>query len=445
MMFRIETARVAPGLRWAAAGLMALAVGACDTDSILEVPDPDVVSVPVFQDPTNLPGVRAGVIREFARALGGTQNNEGGQIIVSGTLADEIYHSGTFTDRQEVDARATTLVNGSNTTAFFWIQRARNHAEQAAGLFAESDQAGSDGHAEVLALAGYSYVIVGENYCSGVPFSTIPISGPQTFGQPRTTDEIFGLAEARFDAALALNPSAGLAHLIRVGRGRALLDRGQFAEAAQAVADVPTDFEHVVAYSDAVLDAYNAVWNLVNAEKRWSAAGSEGTNGLPFLTWDDPRTPANLTGPAFDNRVPHYAQMVYPGPGSDVALATGVEARLIEAEAALRSGDRGTFFAKHNEVRATAGLDALSDTGQTDDALIDLHFAERAAWMWLTSHRLGDLRRLVRQYGRSATSVFPVGPTELGEARGDHVALPVPFDETNNPNFTPSACDPTIA
>lgn len=445
MTNRKQTRRLARGPQWAALGALVLGAVACDTDSILEVPDPDVVSVPVFQDPTNLPGVRAGVIREFARALGGTQNDEGGQILASGTLADEIYHSGTFTDRQEIDARATTLTNGANTTAFFWVQRARNHAEQAAGLYAASDQAGSDGHAEVLALAGFSYVVVGENYCSGVPFSTIPISGEQEFGVPRSTDEIFGLAEARFDAALALGPSPAITHLARIGKGRALLDRGRFDEAAQAVADVPTSFEHVVAYSDAVLDAYNAVWNLVNAERRWSAAGSEGTNGLPFLTWNDPRTPTTFTGPAFDNRVGHYEQRVYPGPGTDIPLATGVEARLIEAEAALRSGDRTTFLAKHAEVRGRIGLDPLDDAGRSDEELVDLHFAERAAWMWLTSHRLGDLRRLVRQYGRSPSAVYPVGPTELGEARGNHVALPVPFDETNNPNYSTSACDPTIA
>jgi hypothetical protein len=438
-----RNARLAGGRRRAACALTLLAgLGGCNTDSLLEVPDPDVVSVPVFEDPENLQAVRAGVVREFARAMTGTQNNEGGQIIVSGTLADEIYHSGTFTDRQEVDARATTLTNNSNATAFFWIQRARNHAELAGELFAASDEAGSDSHAEVLVLAGYSYVMVGENYCSGVPFSKIPIQGAQEFGVARTTEEIFGLAVERFDAALAFGPAAELSAVAHVGRGRALLNLGRYEDAAQAVAQVPTGFQRDVAYSDAVLDAYNAVWNLVNAERRWSAAGSEGTNGLPYLTNGDPRTPTEFDGPAFDNRVSHYSQLAYAGPGSDVPLATGIEARLIEAEAALRAGDRDGFFTKHAEVRATAGLGALVDSGQSDDALVDLHFRERAYWMWLTSHRLGDLRRLVRQYGRPASSVYPVGPTELGESRGDHVALPVPFTETNNPNYDPSACDP---
>jgi hypothetical protein len=96
-------------------------------------------------------------------------------------------------------------------------------------------------------------------------------------------------------------------------------------------------------------------------------------------------------------------------------------------------------------LRATEGLSNLVDTGQTAAQLVDIHFSERAHWLWLTNHRLGDLRRLVRQYGRAATSVFPIGPTELGSPRGDHVTLRVPFSETNNTNYQPSACDPTIA
>lgn len=430
---------VAPAL------LSALALGACSTDSILEVPDPDVVAVPVFQDPANLPAVRAGVHREVARAFAGEQNGEGGQIIVSGTFADELYHSGTFASRQEIDARAASLTNGANSTAFLWLQRARNHAEQAAELFDASELSGSDGHAEMLALAGFTYVVAGENYCSGVPFSSIPVEGEATWGSPRTTEEIFELAEERFEAALALSPSEDIAQMAALGRARALLDRGRYDEAAQAVSGVPTNFVYRVNYSDGVVDTYNGVWNLVNAERRWSAAGDEGVNGLPFLSWGDPRTPTIFTGPGFDNRVGHHAQGAYQTPGSDMALATGLEARLIEAEAALQSDDRDTFFARHTALRALAGLPPLSDAGQSRSELVDLHFAERAAWMWLTSHRLGDLRRLVRHYARAPETVYPIGPTELGSIRGDQLALPVPATEANNPNYDPSACVPTSA
>jgi len=48
-----------------------------------------------------------------------------------------------------------------------------------------------------------------------------------------------------------------------------------------------------------------------------------------------------------------------------------------------------------------AELAALTDPG-TAEARVDLLFRERAFWFFLTGHRQGDLRRLIRQYGRFA-------------------------------------------
>ncbi len=90
-----------------------------------------------------------------------------------------------------------------------------------------------------------------------------------------------------------------------------------------------------------------------------------------------------------------------------VPLATGTEARLIEAEAALAAANATDYLAKLNVPRAafTGGtLAPLADPG-TKAAREDLLFRERAFWMYFTAHRVGDLRRLVRQYGRAATSV----------------------------------------
>lgn len=418
-------------------------LGACDIEELVEVPDPDVVTRDVFANPENFDAVYAGVVREFARAYGGTQNAEGGQVLFSGLLADEFYHSGTFTTRSEVDARNTTRRNDSNTEAFFWLQRARNHGEIAADLFADSDRAGNDQHAEILALVGYTYVMFGENYCSGVPFSTLPLEGDPEFGGPESTAAIFGRAIDAFEASLALNPGTELQHLADLGIARAQVNLDNHSDAASRVSGIPTEFEWNVAYSSSVTDAWNAVWQLTNAEKRWSAAGSEGGNGLPFLTTTDPRISTSFTGDGFDETIDHYAQGKYSGAGSPIPLATGIEARLIEAEAALGT-DRSDFFQIHTDLRAAFGMDPLTDSGQSQEELVDLHFQERAYWLWLTSHRLGDLRRLVRQYGRAPETVYPAGPTVRGLARGDHVALPVPFDETNNPEFESSMCDPTV-
>jgi hypothetical protein len=128
--------------------------------------------------------------------------------------------------------------------------------------------------------------------------------------------------------------------------------------------------------------------------------------------------------------------------GSPIVDASGVEARLIEAEAALHAGDVGTWLSKLNALRAgTAGLTPLSDPG-TADAQVDLMFRERAFWMFGTAHRVGDLRRLVRQYGRAITSTFPTGPYHKDNlTRGDQGSIIIPQTEDNNPKYHDSDCN----
>ena len=162
----------------------------------------------------------------------------------------------------------------------------------------------------------------------------------------------------------------------------------------------------------------------------------EGTNGLNFRTAADPRIPSILVGNSFDNTLQGiFAPTLWDERTDPVIIASGIEARLIEAEAALRTGDVTNFLAKLNVARASrTGLPALTDPGTTV-AREDLLFRERAFWMFSTGHRLGDLRRLVRQYGRAENTVFPTGVWFKGGPYGSDVNFPIPFSETNNPNF----------
>jgi hypothetical protein len=68
---------------------------------------------------------------------------------------------------------------------------------------------------------------------------------------------------------------------------------------------------------------------------------------------------------------------------------------------------------------------------------VDLLFRERAFWLYLTGHRFGDLRRLVRQYERLPDAVFPAGAYEGGTGVfGTDLNAPVPSDEQlYNPNY----------
>ena len=439
-------------LRYAALCMLALPLGACDVDGLLEVEDPDVITLGVFQDTTNLNGVRNGVLLEFARAYGGTENQDGGQILYSGLLADEFWHSGTFETRRRIDERRPLDTDANDP--FFWLQRARNLAELGAGLFTQTGRANSADHALVLNLAGYTYIFFAENYCAGVPFSRQPFAGAAEFGAPETTEQVFERAIQRFDAVLAMNPAPTMANLARVGKARALLGLGRFADARTTAQGVPSEFEYQVEFSDAAQIVRNAVWQLNNQEKRWSVASNEGsgqntirffnrvsaaqeqkpTNTAPVEATLDPRVRVEFTGLGTSGNVPHYNELKYPNADADIPLATGIEARLIEAEALLAKGASNLHFPILNALRANVGLGPLTDPG-TAAARVDQFFRERAFWLWLTSHRLGDLRRQLRLYERSAQQIYPSGTTVYGTPYGDQVSLPIPKDEANNPQF----------
>jgi hypothetical protein len=65
-----------------------------------------------------------------------------------------------------------------------------------------------------------------------------------------------------------------------------------------------------------------------------------------------------------------------------------------------------------------------STTAATAATQVDVMFRERAFWLYGTGTRLGDMRRLVRQYGRDQSTVFPVGPYPYASFPG--LPSPVP-------------------
>ena len=120
-----------------------------------------------------------------------------------------------------------------------------------------------------------------------------------------------------------------------------------------------------------------------------------------------------------------------------------VPARAFEAEVALKNGNVTTWLAIHNALRAAppklgdiqpAAMAPLVDPG-TDAARVQLQFREKAFWTFGRGQRLGDMRRLIRQYGRTADNTFPQGVHYKGGNYAGDVNLPIVTDERNNPNF----------
>jgi starch-binding outer membrane protein, SusD/RagB family len=138
------------------------------------------------------------------------------------------------------------------------------------------------------------------------------------------------------------------------------------------------------------------------------------------------RTATGTFSVGFDGVTPRIRSQKYPERTPPAVVADGVEARLIEAEAALQAGNAGRWLELHNALRADAvsimqrrvpnflslvpnaqNLLPLADPGAQQR--VRTHFAERAFWLHPTGHRLGDLRRMMRQYGFGAEEVFPTG------------------------------------
>ena len=416
---RFTVRRASTILAIAGAGMLA----ACNQDKLLTVPTPDIVQPKDLTGASVLPNAYAAAVGDFQVAYAGSGGNVTGTfgsteglVIMSGLLSDELLNAETFPTRLEVDRRATNPVNATMLAIFQLAQRARASAELVAGSYQQYDAANPN-HAEVLALAGFTYILFAEDYCNGVPASTVNPDGTFKFGGA--------------SGATALN-------LSRIGKGRALLDLDNATGAAAAVAGVPSTYVYNIQHDENTTRQYNGVYTFTVTSKRFTVADKEGGNGIPFVSTNDPRVPVVRTANGFDGTTPFYRTPKYtslsqvPARGAPTPLALGTEARLIEAEAAMRAGDATTFLAKLNDARVNAkvfsdapvtpaALTALPATSVPSDAVgqQNLLFSERAYDLYLTSHRLGDLRRLIRQYGRGAESVFPTGAyNPLGAAAG---------------------------
>lgn len=385
---------------------------------LTDVQASDVVEPESLETTEGAMALRAGVLSLFASAFAGSQ------ILNSGAIADEIFatHTNVAADQRSETASGMDGLHPVRVNAMLTI-------DVLGRVGAEPWMAG-----ELFAIIGYTQVFFGENLCSGVPLSSIA-NGQPVFGEPLTTEQMFERAIADFESALAAaGENQRIADLARVGRGRALLNLGRYADAAAAVAAVPTDFSYATEYS--VPAQPNAVYRAFNLSQHLTVADLEGTNGLPFRSADDPRVQTRfVTDQAFDG-TPVYAPTTrHATETSPAELSSGVEARLIEAEALLQAGDADGALGRLNALRTTvAGLAPL-DLEPSSEARVDQLFRERAFWLFLTGHRHGDLRRLIRQYGRAAESVFPTGAYKPGLEYRGAVNLRPSDSELSNPNY----------
>ena len=458
-----ETSRRSVGLLLAG---LCLSLSACDIDRTLAVRDPDVANPTSLNDIRVLPTLLASTLSDLQVAFGAS--GEDGVVNYGALLGDEFTWSETFPTRGEMDQRNINPINGTLSVLYNNLQRARATADRTAAAYNRLAPT-LIGRSEAQAIAAFTYILLGETFCNGVPVSDFDVNaGTFVLGTPQTTAQLFTTALAKLDSALvgvdvAAAANAQVVNLIRVGRGRALLNLNRPADAAAAVAAVPTTFRYILFHSENTARQNNNIFNVSLNFPRFSVSGNEGGTGLRYRLDGDtdprvyaPRGKGLALSPSVgaDGQTPQFVVTKYPSRSAPIIFADGVEARLIEAENAARSG--AAYIGILNTLRAAAAtliltppgpstlltnppavaaLPALS-AGATPAAQIDQVFQERAYWMFLTGHRLGDMRRLIKHLNRGAETVFPTGTYFKGGTYGVDVNFPVPFQETNNPNFT---------
>ena len=431
-----------------AALLLAIGVAACSTSDLLDVETPDQITPDQAGSAVGAAALRVSAIGNFAAFYGGDYGGSfHGVSITSGMLTDEIEsarggteHLDSRAQNEGVQPLSTTwaFVGQSTTQTVRAIKALKEFAPEGTAT-EKSTKATQIGH--LYALQGFAYAILAENYCSGIPIANADDINPKT--DLLTTAQLYTRSLAYFDtAATTLGTTTAdqpFRNAVAVGRGRVLVDLARYDEAAAAVTTVPTNFSFAVSYS--ATSVVNAIYDWMNATLNYAPADKEGINGMDFITARDPRVTVirNAAGAptprAGQDGAQHYTQTVFATAGAPMPLATGVEARLIEAEAALKKGDATTYLAKMNDARTiVSALTPLTDPGSAV-ARENLLFRERAFWFWGTAHRLGDLRRLVKDYKRGAETVYPTGPYFKGGAYGTDLVLIPAQAEKNNVEF----------
>lgn len=440
-----------------AAALSLVMLGGCSNDDILAVVDPDILNPSDVSTTGGALPLKYGAIRRFVDAFSGSNTTES-FVAFGGNIADEFRGSDTFDERILPNRR--NVNENLSAGPYSGLHAARREINNAIGIINSLTPAQPVFHVgELYMYRGYTEDFFAELYCSGVPFSEVTADG-FTLGKPETTIETLNRSIATFDSALA---KADTARKVRfgaaIGKARALLNLGKFTEAAAAVSAVPTTFVLNVDHCNGTGCTENGLYTAASApSSRMTPANKEGINGLEFMpAVADPRLPwaaSNRAGFSTSWTNMPIALKICPTYRNNcagsfnttgaVVLADGIEARLIEAEAILQGGtqaNRDAVLVILNNLRATGitgkPITALTSAGTTQAAAVTQLFQERAYWMYMTGHRIGDMRRLIRQYGRDAETVFPTGEQAppMSGPYGSDVNAPVPATERNNPNF----------
>jgi len=456
MSFMTNRARWIATLTTVVAG--SLAVAACNVKQELLAPqNPGLVDPGAVANAAAAYALKVGAVGKVTAVVDCGGNSECLWEEV-GNLTDE-YHNADFQNtRQDIDQRSMGDDNPSNP--YTTVTQNRGFVRDAIAAVRQYIPDSTADLGEMYMSLAFLEMSLAENYCNGIPLGHT-INGVFTFGPGLTDAQVLDSASTHLDSALAINTgtSAQATYIKQTSsilKARVLIDQGSFAAAPPFLAAVPDTFSYNMGTSQAK-GVSLGLWSIVNSTARLSVSDSaEVVNGsstptknaLPFASAKDPRVPVLFGGNASppvvaeDGSTPQFIEQLF-GRFDPIPMVSGIDARLMEAEAKLQANDIAGMMTILNKLRATppkisnfkpAAMAALP-TPATQDAATTLFFREKAFWTFGRGQRLNDDRRQMRQYHRTEDQVFPTGSYFKGGSYGHTIQFAVTNTELSNPLF----------
>jgi hypothetical protein len=367
------------------AGLIALALGACD--DLLTVSDPQRYTASDLDNA--LPAVANGVEGALHEVMDT-------YVVYQSLLSDVYQHTGTWSGYDETDhSRFQYGTSQMDVTHNSWLraQWFAVSAEDRITRVLEGAAANDPMMAQVHMSAGLTDLYIGMAVCE----SPIVASGPAVTDQQVLQSAVEKLTRAMATAQAAGTPEYGYA--AQAGRARAKLLLGDYAGAAADAAAIPDGFSYDAVFnqqsSNWVVTVTTATYNEAAGlmHKWWDQVAHTDGAGYMLDPWtgeEDTRIPVYFENEvATDNETPHYSQWKYQTEPDDIPMVHSDAMRLIQAEAAWRSGDEAGARTILNNLRAAAGLSPLPAGGSMQDYILSERFAE----MFMEGMRMVDLYR----------------------------------------------------
>jgi len=426
----MHTRKIAHRRAFAAGALVLAALSTTACEKLLEAEAPQLIEEETLQQPANATVIVSGLVADFECAFTS-------YIATLGPISDEFRDSQANAATWDLDRRtnnaSSSTIYAINTcggfAAYTPVSIARYVADNGAKLLEGWTDEEVPGRATLLArsyaYAGYSLILLGEGFCS----AAIDV-GPEL-----TPAQIFGQAEERFAKVLSTVTAGSsasndsLRNMALVGRARARINQGKFADAAADAALVPNNFTFNARYSSTVTRAENRVYRMNNVNGSMTVDST--LRGLTVGGVPDPRVPVTDAGRGGSQQsVRLWVQNKYTALNSPIPIASWREALLIRAEAAAEAGNVSAAVGFINQLRQRVNLPAFSaaSAAEVKAQIPD----ERRRELFLESHRLYDTIRF-------NLPLIPAAGTPFhgGGSYGNQKCLPLPdIERINNPNLS---------